>query len=86
MVQKYHNSRKQILERGRRSRGIYKRGAVEQQEEEWKREGKVLLWKEKIYVPDSAMLRKEIITKHHDSRLAGHPGYTKMYKLITRNY
>jgi len=62
------------------------REAVEQQEEEWKREGKVLLWKEKIYVPDSAMLRKEIITKHHDSRLAGHPGYTKMYKLITRNY
>ena len=62
------------------------RGTVEQQEKGWKQEGKVLLWKKKIYVPDSATLWEKIITKHHDSKLASHPGYTKMYKLITRNY
>jgi len=32
------------------------------------------------------MLCKEIVTRHHDSELAGHPGYTKTHKLITRNY
>ena len=32
------------------------RGTVEQQEKGWKQEGKVLLWKKKIYVPDSATL------------------------------
>jgi len=62
------------------------RGAVEQQEEGWRREGKVLLWKERIYIPDSATLREEVITKHYDSKLASHPGYTKTYELITRNY
>jgi len=46
----------------------------------------VLLWRERVYVPDSITLQEEIITKHHDSELAGHPGYTKTYKLITRNY
>jgi len=60
--------------------------AMERSEEGWKREGKVILWKERIYVPDSATLREENVTKHHDSELAGHPGYTKMHKLITRNY
>jgi len=62
------------------------RGAVEQQEKGWRREGKVLLWKERIYIPDSATLQEEVITKHHDFELASHPGYTKTYKLITRNY
>ena len=62
------------------------RGAVERQEEGWKREGKVLLWKERIYVPDLATLWEKIITKHHNSKLAGHLGYTKTYKLITSNY
>jgi len=62
------------------------RGAIERQEEGWKKDGKVLLWKERVYVPDSIMLREEIITKHHDSELAGHPGYTKTYELITRTY
>jgi len=62
------------------------RGAVERQEEGWRKDKKVLLWKERVYVPDSITLQEEIITKHHDSELAGHPGYTKTYKLITRNY
>jgi len=59
---------------------------MERSEEGWRREEKVILWKERIYVPDSAILREEIATKHHDFELAGHPGYTKTHKLITRNY
>ena len=62
------------------------RGAVEWQEEEWRKDRKVLLWREKVYVPDSITLWEKIITKHHNSELAGHPGYTKTYELITRNY
>jgi len=62
------------------------RKVVTRSEEGWRREGKVILWKERIYIPDSATLREEIVTRHHNSELAGHPGYTKMYELITRNY
>jgi len=61
-------------------------GAVERSEEGWKRKEKVILWKERIYILDLAMLHEEIVTRHHDSELAGHLGYTKMHELITRNY
>jgi len=46
----------------------------------------MIFWKERVYVPDSTSLREEIITKHHDSELARHLGYTKTHELITRNY
>ena len=62
------------------------RGAIERSEEGWRREGKVILWKERIYIPDLATLREEIITQYHNSKLVGHPGYTKTHELIIRNY
>ena len=62
------------------------REAIERQEEGWRKDGKALLWRERVYVPDSITLREEIITKHYDSKLVGHPGYTKTYELITRTY
>ena len=62
------------------------RGAIEWQEEGWRQEEKVILWKERIYVLDSATLWEKIITRYHNSELARHPGYTKTYKLITRDY
>jgi len=37
-------------------------------------------------VPDSSTLREEIISCYYKSELAGHPGYTKTYELVTRNY
>ena len=61
-------------------------GAIERSEEGWRWEGKIILWRERIYVPDSATLQEEIVTRYHDSKLAGHPGYTKTHELITRNY
>jgi len=62
------------------------RGAIERQEEGWRKDGKVLLWRERVYVPDSITLQEEIITKHHNSKLVSHLGYTKTYELITRTY
>ena len=60
--------------------------AVTRLEEGQRREEKVILWKERIYIPDLATLQEEIVTRHHDSELVGYLGYTKMYELITRNY
>jgi len=37
------------------------RVAVDEKREGWKREGKVFIWKERIYVPDSATLHEEIL-------------------------
>jgi len=62
------------------------RRVVEHEEEGWRQEGKVLFWKKRIYVPNSATFQEEIVTKHHNFKLAGHPEYTKTYELITRNY
>ena len=61
-------------------------GAIERSEEGWRWKERVILWKERIYVSDSATLWEEIVTKYHDSKLAGHPGYTKTHELIMRNY
>jgi len=62
------------------------REAVEEKREGWTKEGRVLIWKKQLYVPDSSTLREEIINHHHESELAGHPGYTKTHELVTRNY
>ena len=61
-------------------------GAIERSEEGWRWKGKVILWRERIYVPDLATLQKEIVIWYHDSELTGHPGYTQTHELITRNY
>ena len=40
----------------------------------------------RLYVSDSNILRMEIIQKHHDSPVAGHPGYEKTIELLQHNY
>ena len=40
----------------------------------------------RLYVPESNILRMEIIQKHHNSPVAGHPGYEKTIELLQRNY
>ena len=75
------------MKRDRRGKGIYRRGSERSSGVTRRRlEKRRILWKERIYIPNSATLQEEVITKYHDSKLAGHPGYTKTYKLITRNY
>ena len=39
-----------------------------------------------MYVPDDDSLRMHIISSHHDSPVAGHPGYQKTQELIERQY
>ena len=39
-----------------------------------------------MYVPNDDSLRMHIITTHHDSPIAGHPGYQKTQELIERQY
>ena len=39
-----------------------------------------------MYVPNDDSLRMHIITTHHDSPIAGHPGYQKTQELIEQQY
>ena len=39
-----------------------------------------------MYVPDNDSLRMHIISSHHDSPVAGHPGYQKTQELIKQQY
>jgi len=62
------------------------KGMVENKKEGWRREGKVIFWRERAYVPDFATLREQIVRDHHDHELAGHPGYTKTHEpLISKS-
>ena len=58
----------------------------ELQEKEWKIEGKLVLIKEKVYVPKDKELRVEVIWLHHDVPVVGHRGRYKIVELVTRNY
>jgi RNase H-like domain found in reverse transcriptase/Reverse transcriptase (RNA-dependent DNA polymerase)/Integrase zinc binding domain/Chromo (CHRromatin Organisation MOdifier) domain len=53
---------------------------------EWtEKEGLLYFW-DRIYVPNDPRLRRRIISQHHDSQIAGHPGRWKTLELISRNY
>ena len=39
----------------------------------------------RLYVPEGNLLWMEVIQKHHDSPVAGHPGYEKMFDLLQHN-
>ena len=54
--------------------------------EEWSEEQGLTLFRGKVYVPRDMKLRTEIISLHHDSPVAGHPGQWKTQELISRNY
>ena len=40
----------------------------------------------RLYVPESNLLQMEVIQKHHNSPVAGHPGYKKTLDLLQCNY
>ena len=40
----------------------------------------------RMYVPDDDSLRMKVIASHHDSPVAGHPGYQKTQELIEHHY
>ena len=40
----------------------------------------------RMYVPDNDSLCMKVIAAHHNSPVAGHPGYQKTQELIERHY
>ena len=54
-------------------------------DEEWLIEDRLVLKKERIYMPEGA-LRVEVIWQHHDTTVGGHGGRWKTTELVGRNY
>ena len=54
-------------------------------DEEWEVEDRIVMKKERIYVPEED-LRRKIIQLHHDTPVEGHGGRWKTIELIGRNY
>ncbi|KAF8627674.1 hypothetical protein AX17_006150 [Amanita inopinata Kibby_2008] len=48
--------------------------------------GGILYFQDRIYVPRNTDLRRCIVELHHDTQIAGHPGWWKTLELISRNY
>ena len=46
----------------------------------------LVLYRGRVYVPPTPTLQRDVIRKHHDSPIAGHPGCDKTYELSSRNY
>ena len=53
---------------------------------EWSEQDGLLHFRGKIYVPRSLELRHQIVSQHHDTRVAGHAGRWKTLELVARNY
>ena len=53
---------------------------------EWAEKEDLLYFRDRIYVPNDPDLRRRIISQHHDSQIAGHPGRWKTLELTSRNY
>jgi chemotaxis protein CheY-P-specific phosphatase CheC len=49
-------------------------------------ENGLLLYNNRIYVPQDDAIRLELLQQHHDSPLAGHYGTAKTSELLSRNY
>jgi len=53
---------------------------------EWSNIDGLLQFREKIYIPQSPDLRRQIVALCHDTHIAGHPGRWKTLELVSRNY
>src|SRR5271155_4372244 len=53
---------------------------------EWSQSGGLLYFCGKVYVPDSAELRRRIVSLCHDTKIAGHCRRWKTLELVSRNY
>ncbi|MBW0561558.1 hypothetical protein O181_101273, partial [Austropuccinia psidii MF-1] len=49
-------------------------------------QAKLLLFKDRVVIPSNEEIQLNILQKHHDSPLGGHPGQEKTLKLIKRNF
>lgn len=55
-------------------------------DKDWSDSEGLITWKSQVYIPIDRKLWEDIIRKHHDSVLAGHPGRYKTHELITCEY
>jgi len=53
---------------------------------EWSNINGLLRFQEKIYVPQSPNLRRQIVALCYDTHIAGYPGCWKTLELVSRNY
>ena len=53
---------------------------------DWETEDGLVLYRDRIFVPPNKEIKEKILTKYHDSIVAGHPGRTKTLELVSRNY
>jgi hypothetical protein len=50
------------------------------------KKGDYLYYLERLYIPDHDNLKAELLRLCHDSPVSGHPGRSKTYELLTRDY
>src|SRR5271168_2450472 len=65
---------------------LWKASARSVQSAEWSQSKGLLYFHGKVYVPNSADLRRRIISLCHDTKIAGHCGRWKTLELVSRNY
>ncbi|QRV95333.1 Retrotransposable element Tf2 protein [Ceratobasidium sp. AG-Ba] len=52
----------------------------------WSWDNGLLMFKNKIYVPNDDSIRKDILASRHDNMAAGHPGQFRTLELVNRKY
>jgi len=55
-------------------------------DEEWQEHERLMLKKEKVYIPRDKKLRAEVIRLHHDTSVGEHRGQWKTTEMVTRNF
>ncbi|CCO35435.1 Retrotransposable element Tf2 155 kDa protein type 1 [Rhizoctonia solani AG-1 IB] len=53
---------------------------------DYRLDDEILLFQDKVLVPDNNNLKKEILKLYHDSPLVGHPGQQQTLELVSRYY
>jgi len=53
---------------------------------EWSEDKGLLRFRGKIYVPQNADLRRQVVSLYYDTKVAGHPRCWKTLELVSRDY
>ena len=53
---------------------------------DWKEEDGIIMKDKQIYISDKEDLQLQVVKLHHDTLIAGHPGYKKTIELLQRTY
>jgi hypothetical protein len=54
--------------------------------DEWEKQGELVLYRGKVYVPKDPQLPHDLVWLHHDARATGHPGRWKTLELVSHDY